>query len=164
MAREHADRLRERPEETWEEILDRLRAREQPVRGMFARVQIGPEHSEDIPEEPAVRLVIMHPQFRHSRGDKASSAMIFAASAAAGRGTAHRLNRNMIVFLAADASGTRSSTTRSGTTSPGRIWPEARTESGNWTCRRNRPRRPASGSPKPTRRSRCGFPPATSGC
>jgi predicted AAA+ superfamily ATPase len=102
MAREHADRLKDHPEETWAEILDRLKAREQPVRGMFARVQTGPERSEDIPDEPAVRLVIMHPQYRHARGDEASSAMIFAMSAAAGRGSAHRLNRNMIVFLAAD--------------------------------------------------------------
>ena len=45
----------------------------------------------------------MHPQYRHARGDVASSAMIFATSAAAGRGSAHRLNRNMIVFLAADS-------------------------------------------------------------
>ena len=75
MAREHADRLKDRPEETWAEILDRLKTREQPVRGMFARVQIGPERSEDIPDEPAVRLVIMHPQYRHARGDVASSAM-----------------------------------------------------------------------------------------
>jgi hypothetical protein len=50
-----------------------------------------------------VRLVIMHPQYRHSRGDDTSSAMTFALSAATGRGSAHRLNRNMVVFLAADA-------------------------------------------------------------
>ena len=103
MAREHADRLKDRPEETWAEILDRLRARETSVRGMFTRVQVGPERSDDIPDEPAVRLVIMHPQFRHARGDSASSAGHFASNAAQGRGTAHRLNRNMVVFLAADA-------------------------------------------------------------
>jgi len=103
MAREHADRLKERPEETWVEILDRLRSREASVRGMFARVQVGPERSEEIPDEPAVRLVIMHPQYRHTRGDDTSSAMVFASAAAAGRGSAHRINRNMIIFLSADA-------------------------------------------------------------
>ena len=103
MAREHADRLKDRPEETWAEILRRLRAASGPVRGMFARVQVGPERSDDIPDEPAVRLVIMHPQYRHARGDVASSAGHFASMAAPGRGTAHRLNRNMVVFLAADA-------------------------------------------------------------
>ena len=103
MAREHADRLKDRPEETWAEILNRLRVREQSVRGMFARVQAGPERSDDIPDEAAVRLVIVHPQFRHSRGDFDSPAGHFASMAAQGRGTAHRLNRNMLVFLAADA-------------------------------------------------------------
>ena len=67
------------------------------------RVQVGPERSDDIPDEPAVRLVIMHPQFRHARGDFDSPAGHFASMAAQGRGTAHRLNRNMVVFLAADA-------------------------------------------------------------
>ena len=103
MAREQADRLKDRPEETWEEILDRLKPREPSARGMFAQVQVGPEQSDEIPDLPAVRLVIVHPRFRHARGDATSSAMTFASSAAAGRGTAHRLNRNMIVFLAADA-------------------------------------------------------------
>ena len=103
MAREHADRLKDRPEETWAEILSRLRTREQSARGMFARVQAGPERSDDIPDEAAVRLVIVHPQFRHARGDLDSAAGHFAFMAAQGRGTAHRLNRNMVVFLAADA-------------------------------------------------------------
>ena len=102
MAREHADRLKDRPEETWAEIVRRL-APERSTRGMFAQVQIGPERSDDIPDEPAVRLVIMHPQYRHSRGDFDGDAGHFALSASQGRGTAHRLNRNMVVFLAADA-------------------------------------------------------------
>jgi predicted AAA+ superfamily ATPase len=102
MAREHADRLKDRPEETWAEIVRRL-APERSTRGMFTQVQIGPERSDDIPDEAAVRLVIVHPQFRHTRGDLVSAAGHFAAAAAAGRGTAHRLNRNMLVFLAADA-------------------------------------------------------------
>ncbi|MGH3166281.1 MAG: Swt1 family HEPN domain-containing protein [Trebonia sp.] len=53
MAREQADRLKERPEETWAEILRRLRARESSSRGMFAKIQIGPDRSEEIPDEPA---------------------------------------------------------------------------------------------------------------
>jgi predicted AAA+ superfamily ATPase len=102
MAREHADRLKDRPEEAWAEILRRL-APERSTRGMFTQVQIGPERSDDIPDEAAVRLVIMHPQFRHARGDFASPAAFFASMAAQARGTSHRLNRNMLVFLAADA-------------------------------------------------------------
>ena len=83
MAREHADRLKDRPEETWAEILRRL-APERSTRGMFTQVQIGPERSDDIPDEAAVRLVIVHPQFRHTRGDFASPAGHFASMAAAG--------------------------------------------------------------------------------
>ena len=103
MAREHADRLKDRPEETWAEILRRLRAASGPRGACSPRCRSVPERSDDIPDEPAVRLVIMHPQFRHARGDFDSPAGHFASMAAQGRGTAHRLNRNMVVFLAADA-------------------------------------------------------------
>jgi hypothetical protein len=112
MARERADRLRERPWQVHEEILRRLResdakeareaARVASSRTAFARVQIGPERSDEIPDESAVRLVILHPQFRHTRGDLHSPAGHFAKMATEGRGTAHRLNRNMVAFLAAD--------------------------------------------------------------
>ncbi len=102
MAREHADRLKDRPEDTWAEILRRLTP-ERSTRGKFTQVQIGPERSDDIPDEAAVRLVIMHPQFRHARGDFASPAAFSASMASQRRGTSHRLNRNMLVFLAADA-------------------------------------------------------------
>ena len=37
-AARHADRLKERPEEAWAEILRRLNKNEAPVRGMFAIV------------------------------------------------------------------------------------------------------------------------------
>ena len=103
MAREHADRLRERPDLVHDEILDRLRRDEQRARGMFATVQIGPETSAEIPDDPAVRLVILHPQFRHARGEDGSEARVFARGALLGRGNAPRMNRNMIVFLAPDA-------------------------------------------------------------
>ncbi len=74
MAEDQADRLKDRPEETWEEILRRLRTREAPARGMFARVQIGPENSGEIADDPAVRLAVLHPQYSHTRGDSASAA------------------------------------------------------------------------------------------
>jgi len=102
MARERADRLKDRPEETWAEIVRRL-SPERATRGMFAQVRIGPERSDDLPDEASVQLVIMHPQYRHTRGDFTSPAGHFALTAAQGRGTSHRINRNMIVFLAADA-------------------------------------------------------------
>ena len=102
VARDFADRLRERPDVVEDEILRRLREQEQRVRGMFATVQIGPESSEEIRDEAAVRLVILRPSQTHSRGDTGSRAMVFAGSAAEMRGDARRMNRNMIVFLAPD--------------------------------------------------------------
>jgi hypothetical protein len=71
MVREQADRLRERPEEIWEEILRRLRTGDVFSAGHVRASAVGPERSEEIPEEPAVRLVTVHPQVRHTRGDKA---------------------------------------------------------------------------------------------
>jgi hypothetical protein len=103
MARDHADRLRERPEDVWAEIARRLAEGETRARGDFARVQIGGEDTGDIPDDPAVRLVICHPRFRHARGDTESEAMKFTRLALDTRGSAQRVNRNMIVFLAADS-------------------------------------------------------------
>jgi predicted AAA+ superfamily ATPase len=103
-ARDYADRLRERPDDVHAEIISRLREHETAARarGAVARVQAGPENTSDIPDDQAVRLVILHPRFPHARGDEASPAMVFARSAAESRGSAQRVNRNMIVFLAAD--------------------------------------------------------------
>lgn len=103
MARDHADRLRERPEDVWAQITARLARDETRSRGDFARVQVSSEDTGDIADEPAVRLVILHPRFRHSRGDDESGAMEFARRALENRGNAQRANRNMVVFLAADA-------------------------------------------------------------
>ncbi len=103
MARDHADRLREHPDHAREEILRRLRERETSSRGLFARVQVGPEGSAEIPDEPLVRLVILRPEQTHARGDVGSKAMVFASNAMQSRGNSRRMNRNMVVFLAPDA-------------------------------------------------------------
>jgi predicted AAA+ superfamily ATPase len=102
-ARDYADRLRDRPEEVWAEIVRRLTDRELRVRGAFARVHIGSTDTGDITDDPVARLVIVHPQYPHVKGDEASSAMLFARRALDTRGSSQRVNRNMVVFLAADA-------------------------------------------------------------
>jgi predicted AAA+ superfamily ATPase len=106
MARDHAERLREHPDEARKEILDRLRRLEAGSRrvfGMFARVQVGPESSAEISDDPVVRLVILRLEQTHTRGDGASKAMVFAIEAVQYCGNSLRMNRNMIVFLAPDA-------------------------------------------------------------
>jgi predicted AAA+ superfamily ATPase len=102
IARDYADRLRDRPDDVWAEIVRRLTEHELRARGAFARVHVGSEDTGDIPDDPAARLVIVHPRYRHARGDEASSAMMFARRALETRGSAQRVNRNMVVFLAPD--------------------------------------------------------------
>jgi predicted AAA+ superfamily ATPase len=102
IARDYADRLRERPDDVWAEITRRLTEHEMRSRGAFARVHIGSEDTGDIPDDAAARLVILHPQYRHTRGDEASPAMAFARRALDHRGSSQRINRNMLVFLAPD--------------------------------------------------------------
>src|SRR5260370_4786856 len=102
LARDYADRLRDRQEDAWADIVRRLTEHEMRCRGAFSRVQIGASDTGDIPDDPDVRLVIVHPQYRHARGDDASPAMLFARRALDTRGSAQRVNRNMVVFVAAD--------------------------------------------------------------
>jgi predicted AAA+ superfamily ATPase len=102
-ARDYADRLRDRQEDVWGEIVRRLIQDELRARGAFSRVHIGSADTGDIPDDPAARLLIVHPQYQHIRGDGASSAMGFARRALDTRGSAQRVNRNMVTFLAADA-------------------------------------------------------------
>jgi len=47
-------------------------------------------------------LIILHPKATHKRNLSESTAMVFAQKATENRGTANRVNRNMLVYLAAD--------------------------------------------------------------
>jgi predicted AAA+ superfamily ATPase len=104
LAREGAERLKDSPYQTWEEVLRRLRERE-ASRGMFAKIPlIGPDKSDDIPDDQVARLVIISPEHRHTRKETESSpAAVWATKAVMTKGSAHRINRNMLVFLAADS-------------------------------------------------------------
>ena len=98
-----ADRLRERPDEVWLEIVNRLRATEPKSRGGFVGVHAAPDTTGDIPDEDAARLVILHPSLPHTKGSEETPALQFAQQALDKRGTSQRVNRNMLVFLAPDA-------------------------------------------------------------
>jgi len=103
VAADMADRLRERPDEVWAEIIRRLRQVDPNSRGAFAGVHVAPDSGADIPDEDAARLVIVSPAHPHRKDDGASPAMQFAQEALDKRGGSQRINRNMLVFLAADA-------------------------------------------------------------
>jgi len=101
-AADYADRLREKPEEVWLEIVSRLRANENRNRGAFSGVHIAPDTSADIPDEDSARLVILHPSNSHSKNSADSLAMKFAQESLEKRGSAQRISKNMLVYLAPD--------------------------------------------------------------
>jgi predicted AAA+ superfamily ATPase len=101
-ARDHADRLRDRPEEVWAEIVTRLRRSEPRTPGDFVAIHPAPDSSAEIRDDPEARLVILHPRFPHARGENDSAALAFARQALDTRGPAQRVHRNMLVFLAPD--------------------------------------------------------------
>jgi predicted AAA+ superfamily ATPase len=99
-AKDQAERLH--PEDVWAEIVRRL-ADQGRRSGDFARIHVCPDDSGDIPDIDEARLVILHPKLTHKRTIADSTAMVFAQRATENRGSAARLNRNMVVYLAADA-------------------------------------------------------------
>lgn len=98
-AKDQAERLHR--EDVWAEIANRLGGQAK-TRGDFTAVHVCPEGSGDIPDTDEVRLVILHPKVAHKKGARDSEALTFARTATEQRGTANRVNRNMLAFLAAD--------------------------------------------------------------
>lgn len=98
-AKDQAERLHK--EDVWAEIAKRLNG-QGGHRGDFAGVHVCPEDTGDIPDTDEARLVILHPRLTHKRNVADSSGMKFAHHATENRGTANRVNRNMLVYLAAD--------------------------------------------------------------
>lgn len=102
-AQDIADRLREHPEEVWAHVIELL-AVERSARGDFSAVQVCPEDSAAVPDTEEAKLVILHPQHLHGRGQEDSAALTFATRCLDVRGSAQRTNRNTLIFLAPDAS------------------------------------------------------------
>ncbi|MEI2713686.1 MAG: Swt1 family HEPN domain-containing protein [Nocardioides sp.] len=98
-AKDQAERLHR--EDVWAEIASRLSGQSK-TRGDFVGVHVCPDDSGDIPDTDEARLVILHPKVSHKRRTPDSEAMKFARAATEHKGSANRVNRNMLVFLAAD--------------------------------------------------------------
>ncbi len=96
LAQDRAARIDE--DTVHEEIVRRLR--EDRARGDFSAVHLAPLSTADVPDEPSVRLVVLHPQHSHTFKTADSPARRQAAAILAGRGTGPRLYQNMLVFLA----------------------------------------------------------------
>ena len=71
-------------------------------KGDFVKVHPFPQSSVEVPDEPEARLVVLAASAPHARGDKESLALIAARQILENRGTAPRIYRNALVFLAAD--------------------------------------------------------------
>ena len=102
LAEDRAEQLRRDPDRVAQAIVDRLRGalRED---GGFHRVHAAPPTGHDVPDERETRLVVLgvdHPYHR----DPGSPAARAAAAILDSRGTAPRIYRNALVFLAPDQS------------------------------------------------------------
>src|SRR5262245_29813575 len=100
MAEERAEALRRDPDAVLEELDRRLRANLRQV-GDFSRVHPLPRSGADVPDDLDARLVVLPCEHPYSRGGS-SPAETAAKAIFESRGTAPRLHRNALVFLAAD--------------------------------------------------------------
>jgi hypothetical protein len=88
-----------------EEIRRRLReTMRRGERGDFATVHPAPRSPAEVPDDDAVRLVILGPEHEHSPKTAESPAQKAAQAYLDQRAGGARLHRNMLVFLAADRS------------------------------------------------------------
>jgi antitoxin component of MazEF toxin-antitoxin module len=99
LAQDRAAQLQQDEDRVWEEIIRRLRSDRQ--RGEFAGVHIAPDSSADVPDEMAVRLVVLGPQHPHSSKDN-SKARIKVEEILNQKGVSPRYCKNMLLFLAPD--------------------------------------------------------------
>ena len=90
------------PDRVYQEAIDRLK-REKPRREDFAAAHIAPQSSGDVAEEWRARVVVLGPECSHKKGNGTSEAQRVAQDILENRGNSPRLYRNMLVFIAPDA-------------------------------------------------------------
>ena len=102
-AEDRAAQLAGEPEDIYVELLRRLGAEnDKKSRGEFMGVHVAPLDTAIVPDEPTARLVILHPKHSHKRRRPDSQARKAADEFLNHRGGSPRINRNTLVFLAAD--------------------------------------------------------------
>ncbi|EKP95443.1 Swt1 family HEPN domain-containing protein [Thermaerobacter subterraneus] len=103
LAEERAEQLKGQPDRVAEEIERRVRDQARHAAGPFAGVHPFPRSSQEVPDEPAARLVILGLDAPHQRSGE-SPARAAAAQILEWRGHQPRVYRNTLVFLAVDRS------------------------------------------------------------
>jgi len=101
LAEDRAEQLRQQPELVREEIERRVREEVRRARGEFSRVHPFPKSSQEVPDDPDARLVVLGIDAPHTR-DEESPALKTAQQILEWRGNQPRIYRNALVFLAAD--------------------------------------------------------------
>jgi hypothetical protein len=107
LAEDRAEQMKRDPDKVAQELERRLEAdlgikpRDDRRRGDFARIHPLPRSGADVPDDLDARLVVLPAEHSHSR-EAGSAAEMAARAILETRGTAPRLYRNTLVFLAAD--------------------------------------------------------------
>jgi hypothetical protein len=70
--------------------------------GVFAGKHVAPADTGDVPDDTSVRLVLIPPRHPYQSGSDEPPAVVWAKRLLDTRGSAPRLNRNMLVFAALD--------------------------------------------------------------
>ena len=102
LARDRAAQLEREPDKVGAEIRRRIKV-DAAKRGDFLGVHCFPREASDVPDHPGIRLVILAVDRTYIRGG-GSPAEAAARALLDSRGTAPRLCRNAVVFLAPDQS------------------------------------------------------------
>ncbi len=100
LAEDRAEELRRNPDPAAKELEDRLKA-DLRARGDFDRIHALPRSGADVPDELDARLVVLSAEHLFSR-EPGNAAEAAAGAILESRGSAPRLYRNTLVFLAAD--------------------------------------------------------------
>jgi predicted AAA+ superfamily ATPase len=101
LAEDRAEQLKRDPDRVHQEIEKRVRQALRE-RGDFYGVHPLPQSSADVPDQLETRLVVLGPSTTHARGNPDSAALGKAREILEMRGSAPRLYRNALVFLAPD--------------------------------------------------------------
>ena len=100
LAEDRAEQLKNDPDAVAEEVKKRV-LMDARQRGDFSRLHPFPLTNADVPDDPDARLVIFGVEYPHAK-DQESPALGVAKTMLESRGTAPRLYRNTLVFLAPD--------------------------------------------------------------
>ncbi len=100
LAEDRAEQLKSDPDAVAEEVKKRV-IQDAKQRGDFSRLHPFPPTNADVPDDPDARLVTLGVEYPHVK-DQESQALVAARTMLESRGTAPRLYRNALVFLAAD--------------------------------------------------------------